>query len=233
MAKILCIETATQICSVALGIDGKLAALRECTRKNSHAEVLSTFIQEVIQEAGIKQEDLDAVAVSKGPGSYTGLRIGVSTCKGLAYALDLPVITIPTLQSMAKGLSMQENFDAEGDLLCPMIDARRMEVYCALYKPSNEAATEIEAKIIDEASFAEELKDKRITFFGDGAEKCKENFKDQLNAKFSEKGLPSAAAMIPLASEAFDAKCFEDIAYFEPYYLKNFVAGKPSVKGLR
>ncbi|MFA8300975.1 MAG: tRNA (adenosine(37)-N6)-threonylcarbamoyltransferase complex dimerization subunit type 1 TsaB [Hyphomicrobiales bacterium] len=230
MAKILCIETATQICSVAIGVDGKVVSLRENTRKNSHSEMITLYIQEVLDEAGINVQDLDAIAVSKGPGSYTGLRIGVSTVKGLAYSLEKPVIAISTLQSMAQ--SMASEYD-ENTLLCPMIDARRMEVYCAMYDSGNNQVSNIEAKIIDEDSFVDILEKQKVVFFGDGAEKCKEVFESKSNAIFTEKGLPSAVPMVDIAERLYAKEQFEDVAYFEPYYLKDFVAGKPKVKGLR
>ncbi|MFA8449887.1 MAG: tRNA (adenosine(37)-N6)-threonylcarbamoyltransferase complex dimerization subunit type 1 TsaB [Bacteroidales bacterium] len=234
MAKILCIETATNICSVAVGIDGKVAALKESTRKNSHAEVLTSFIQEALDEAKINKEDLDAIAVSKGPGSYTGLRIGVSTAKGLAYALSCPVITVTTLQSMAMGVILENQIAiSENTLLCPMIDARRMEVYCGLYNKEGKEVNPIEAKIIDEESFSDILQDKEIIYFGDGAQKCLDSFENKAHTHYYEKGFPTASAIITLAEKKFEASEFEDIAYFEPYYLKDFVAGKPRVKGLR
>jgi len=237
MAIILCIETATSVCSVAIARDHTLIASRESHKKNAHASLVSVFIDETIKEAGLKFEDIDAVAVSKGPGSYTGLRIGVSTAKGLCYALNIPMIAISTPRSMAAGMieylkKEQDNPDLS-TLVCPMIDARRMEVYSAIYTMDNEEIRKIEADIIESVSFEEYLQKSPVYFFGDGAEKCKETLSHQPNAHFNEFVFPSALHMIDLAFERFHSKQFVDVAYFEPFYLKDFVAGKPRVKGLR
>lgn len=222
MALILCIETATKSCSVALVKEGVVLARREeVSDRYSHAEQLTLFIEAVLQEQEKSMKDLAAVAVSKGPGSYTGLRIGVSTAKGLCYALDIPLMAISTLEAMAKGMQSKE----VADLYCPMIDARRMEVYCALYAAEGQQS-EIAAKVIDEDSFKDVLEKKSILFFGDGADKCQETIQHQ-NARFIEQLYPSATDMAVLASQAYAQQNFEDVAYFEPYYLKDFVAGKP------
>jgi len=237
MAIILCIETATSVCSVAIARDNTLIASRESDQKNVHASFVSVFINEVIQEAALKFEDLDAVAVSKGPGSYTGLRIGVSTAKGLCYALDIPLIAISTPRSMATGMItyLKKNRDHVdiATLVCPMIDARRMEVYSAIYNLDNEEIRKIGADIVESDSFEKYLQMSPVFFFGDGAEKCKETLSHQSNAHFNTVVLPSAVHMIDLAYVRFHSKQFVDVAYFEPFYLKNFVAGKPRVKGLR
>ena len=237
MAIVICIETATSVCSVALAKDNTLIAARESNQKNSHASLVSVFINETIREAGLKFEDLDAVAVSKGPGSYTGLRIGVSTAKGLCYALDIPLIAISTPRSMATGMIRYLNNKLDhvepGALICPMIDARRMEVYTALYDLANTEIREIGADIIEKNSFEDYLQKSPVYFFGDGAEKCKAILSHQSNARFNEFVLPSAVHMIDFAFQRFKKRQFVDVAYFEPFYLKDFIAGKPRVKGLK
>lgn len=227
MAKILQIETATQVCSVALAVDGKTIRVKEASGQNLHAANLTLFIDEVMQSANLPYADLDAIAVSKGPGSYTGLRIGVSTAKGLCYALDKPLIAIETLKMMAAGfLNTQAHFKG---LLCPMIDARRMEVYTALYATDLKVVENTSAKIIDENSFSEHLSKHNITFFGDGALKCAETLQHQ-QAIFSAENFNSAAHLSALAFKAFKTADFVDVAYFEPFYLKDFVATTPKQK---
>lgn len=221
MSIILGIETSTKICSVAITKGERLLALKEEGGAYSHSEKLTVFIQDVLNEANLELAAIDAIAVSKGPGSYTGLRIGVSVAKGLCYALDKPLIAVDTLQAMAK------NPVLTGDLFCPMIDARRMEVYTALYDQENKTIAPITAKIIDETSFSAELEKHQIVFFGDGAEKCKQVLGQNSNAVFTEDGLPSAQYINQIASEKFNQKEFEDVAYFEPYYLKDFVGTTP------
>jgi tRNA threonylcarbamoyladenosine biosynthesis protein TsaB len=221
LALILNIETATTMCSVSIGKDGKLVALKELNGDYTHAENLTLFIEAVVKQAGIQLADLDAIAISKGPGSYTGLRIGVSTAKGLCYSLDKPLIAINTLQHLSLALS-----EGEDTLLCPMIDARRMEVYCAVYDSNGNEIIPTAAEIIDENSFADLLKKGKMVFFGDGAAKCKETFSSNSNAVFRDNIYPSAKNMIPLSEKAFTDKQLEDVAYFEPFYLKDFVAGK-------
>jgi tRNA threonylcarbamoyladenosine biosynthesis protein TsaB len=232
MAVILNIETATRVCSVALAIDGEVVALKESHEKNAHAENITIFSEAVVKEAGLSLKDLDAIAVSKGPGSYTGLRIGVSTAKGFCYALDKPLIAIGTLTSLAAGMVTQQDNPADF-LYCPMIDARRMEVYAALFDGDLDTIMETEAIIIDKDSFAAHLPTQPIVFAGDGAAKCKEVLGFQENAVFFEELLPSATYMAALTAQKFNDEQFEDVAYFEPFYLKDFVAGVPKVKGLR
>ncbi|OFY88984.1 MAG: tRNA (adenosine(37)-N6)-threonylcarbamoyltransferase complex dimerization subunit type 1 TsaB [Bacteroidetes bacterium RIFCSPLOWO2_12_FULL_31_6] len=355
MSIILGIETATKICSVAISDGEKLLAIKEEGGAYSHSQKLTVFIQEVLDQAGKTFKDIDAVAVSKGPGSYTGLRIGVSSAKGLCYALGIPLIAVDTLQAMAKntppnlpstdgeGMPRYYTTDSQmwnlllekakehrkkpteaemvlwkflrtkqlgykfrrqhpvdrfipdfvciekkliievdgkihefqkeedkirteilnengfkvirfkneevicnidevvskikaqlqslpsgeikrGLLFCPMIDARRMEVYTALFDENNNLVEHITAKIIDEYSFAKHLKSHKILFFGDGAEKCKEILSKHPNAIFTDSGLPSAKTVNEIAHEKFNNKEFEDVAYFEPYYLKDFIA---------
>ena len=227
MATILQIETATQVCSAAISKDGKTIALKELMASNIHAGSLTLFIQEAMDIAGISFADLDAVAVSKGPGSYTGLRIGVSTAKGLCFALDKPLIAINTLQMMAAAVAQLEpQYDGR---ICPMIDARRMEVFTAVYDRKLETLMHTNAKIIDAQSFSEELNTGPLLFIGDGAAKCKEVLQHK-NAVFSDANFNSAAHMSMLAYEAFSKKQFEDVAYFEPFYLKDFVFTTPKKK---
>lgn len=220
MVTILQIETATPVCSAALSVDGETIALKELAAQNIHAGSLTLFIEEVMKMAGIAYADLDAVAVSSGPGSYTGLRIGVSTAKGICFAVDKPLIGIGTLRMMAKGF-LTANAAYTG-LVCPMIDARRMEVFTGLYDTSLQEVLPVTAKIIDESSYQEELATHQITFLGDGALKCNESILSA-NAQFSGVNYNSAANMSVLAFEAFKVGNFEDVAYFEPYYLKDFV----------
>jgi tRNA threonylcarbamoyladenosine biosynthesis protein TsaB len=224
MAFILNLETATTVCSVALAKDGQLLSQKELNGDYTHAENLTLFIEAVVKEAKLSLKNLDAIAVSKGPGSYTGLRIGVSTAKGLCYSLDKPLIAINTLEHSAYGCSLMHG--KSNDLFCPMIDARRMEVYCAVYDKSNKLIRSTAAEIIDEQSFQDLLEKQTVYFFGDGAEKCKSILSPHPNAIFLDHLYPSANNMITLAAHAFQKKQFEDVAYFEPFYLKDFVAGK-------
>lgn len=224
MAKILQIETATSVCSVAVSIHGKTVAVKEELGQNLHASNLTLFIEEAIKEAGITFKDLDAIAISKGPGSYTGLRIGVSTAKGLCYALDLPLIAIETLEMMAAGFLIK-NPDYK-DLVCPMIDARRMEVYTTIFDAKLKVLEPTTAKIIDESSFADFLIDQKITYIGDGSSKCEEALNNS-NAIFCNDNFNSATYLSLLAENAFAKSDFEDVAYFEPFYLKDFVVTQP------
>lgn len=231
MALILHIETATQVCSVALTDSGRLLGLRESNEKNVHSRVITVFIDELMKAGGRAYGDLDAVAVSMGPGSYTGLRIGVSTAKGICYALDKPLISVGTLHAMAAG--MESLSTGTPSLLCPMIDAKRMEVYNALFTVEGlHPFRDTIAEIITENSFGELLKTHRILFAGDGAAKCKPLLQHHPNAVFLDSFQPSAAFMAPLAEEKFRQLQFENTAYFEPYYLKDFIPGIPKVKGL-
>jgi len=228
MSLILGIETSTKICSVALSDGEQLLAVKEEGGDYSHSEKLTLFIEEVLEKAGKKMYDITAVAVSKGPGSYTGLRIGVSAAKGLCYALDIPLISVSTLQAMAQRVVQESNKEENSNLLyCPMIDARRMEVYTALFDKENKIIETISAKIIDENSFVGYLKNNSILFFGDGAEKCKPTLTKEQNAIFSNKGLPSAQYINQIAYQKLQNKEIEDVAYFEPYYLKDFITTTP------
>ncbi|TAJ15160.1 tRNA (adenosine(37)-N6)-threonylcarbamoyltransferase complex dimerization subunit type 1 TsaB [Marinilabiliaceae bacterium JC017] len=232
MGRILCIETSTTVCSVALTNNGKVISSREVRQINSHASHLTVLIEEMINaEKELSLNDIDAVAVSSGPGSYTGLRIGVSTAKGICYALNKPLIAIDSLAILAQAAASQKevlNFEAN-TLLCPMIDARRMEVYTALYDLNMNRTTEISAEIIDETSYTELLQKRPIVFFGNGAAKCKTVISEH-NATFIDNLDPIATNMAQLANDAFQKEKFEDVAYFEPFYLKDFVATKPKKK---
>ncbi|MEI8202614.1 MAG: tRNA (adenosine(37)-N6)-threonylcarbamoyltransferase complex dimerization subunit type 1 TsaB [Bacteroidota bacterium] len=236
MPLLLHIETATTVCSVALSLHQQLISIAEIHSANSHSSLIATYIVNVCKDASIELKDIDAVCVSKGPGSYTGLRIGVSAAKGLCFALDKPLISVETLQTMAQAFLLSGNFFAIASdpttLLCPMIDARRMEVYCALYDASLNLVQSVDAIIIDQSSFDQLLPHHKILFFGDGAAKCRESISHP-NAIFIENFQTSAKGMISLAEEKYKAGLFENLAYFEPFYLKEFIAGKPRVKGLQ
>lgn len=233
MTNILLIETATNVCSIGLSSNGRIVSIKESFDQRSHAELITIFIAEVLREANISFQDLDAVAVSKGPGSYTGLRIGVSSAKGICFAIDKPLIAIDTLYALSVGFreTMRGSIQAT-DLLCPMIDARRMEVYSTLFDSSNKVISPTQALIIDHQSFSNELETHRIWFFGDGASKCKNAKIIHKNAIIVDNFFPSVHNMSLLAHEQFNNNQFENVAYFEPFYLKDFIAGLPKVKGL-
>lgn len=231
MAEILLIETATSACSVGLVNSEGSVFVRESFKQRSHAELITVFIEEVVQEAGIDINEIDAVAVSMGPGSYTGLRIGVSTAKGVCYALGKPLIAIDTLQAMAAGMIAQS--EDKQMLFAPMIDARRMEVYTAIFNAEIQKLNATEALIVDESAFQQWLSDSKVLFFGDGAAKCKPVISTHAKALFVNDFHPSVNYMAALAIDKFKAGMFENTAYFEPYYLKDFIAAPPRVKGLR
>ncbi len=233
MARLLLIETATRVCSVAFSEAGIIKSIRESHVQNSHASLVTPFSEEVVKEAGYDFSDIDAFVVSKGPGSYTGLRIGVSTAKGFAYGTGKKLISVNTLQSMAYGMAQKAGETAEELLFCPMIDARRMEVYAAVYNAGMEEILPTQAVIVDESSFADLLKNNKVLFAGDGAAKCKPLLSKNKNALFSDGFFPSATHMAAIAEKKYRNGQFEDVAYFEPFYLKDFVAGIPKVKGLR
>ena len=223
---ILQIETATTSCSVAIAHNGHVLAFKELDQRNIHAEVITLFIESVFAGAGKQYSDLDAVAISSGPGSYTGLRIGVSTAKGLCYALDKPLIAIETLKAMADGIVFNPDTNLPTDtLLCPMIDARRMEVFTAVFDNKGSKVIPTTALIIDQDSFADLLTQHEIIFFGDGAAKCR-NAITHPNARFIDGFTNSAVHLTAAAKTNFDTGIFENLAYFEPYYLKDFIAGK-------
>lgn len=216
MALILNIETATKNCSVTLSKDGRTLAKREIAEQNfSHAEKLHVFIEELFAESHLKLQDLSAIAVSQGPGSYTGLRIGVSAAKGLCYALSIPLIAVDTLEILARKINI-----SNGTIL-PMIDARRLEVYSAFFDSNYTKIRETKAEIIDENSFQEETE--ILHLIGDGAMKFKEILTDEKFKYYPEIQFPSAAEMSLISFQKFQNKQFEDVAYFEPFYLKDFV----------
>ncbi len=234
MARILNIETSTEVCSVALSENGNLLFLKETLEGLNHSELLTVFIEDLFTENGIKMDSLDAVAVSKGPGSYTGLRIGVSVAKGLCYALNIPLISVNSLQIL--GIYAAENsakYLTDGNngevLFCPMIDARRMEVYTSLFNKKGEQLKPVSAEIIDKNFLAEFLENHKILFFGNGAEKCKNQILHN-NALFLGPESTSAQFMTNITFTKYNKKEFEDVAYFEPFYLKNFVATIPKNK---
>ena len=218
MSLILNIETSTKNCSVSLTESGSVIAMKQINDgKYSHNENLHTFIVDVLIEADKKIKDIEAVAVSKGPGSYTGLRIGVSAAKGLCFSLDIPLISISTLQSLALQVQVEDAY------IVSMLDARRMEVYSAVYDEGTNLLREIRAEILEENSFEEFLNEKTVYFIGDGVEKTKTLISHK-NAIFIDDKLPTANEMASLSYAKFQQKDFEDLAYFEPFYLKDFVA---------
>ncbi|MCD8740068.1 tRNA (adenosine(37)-N6)-threonylcarbamoyltransferase complex dimerization subunit type 1 TsaB [Mucilaginibacter roseus] len=229
MNTILQIETATTACSLALAFNGEVAVYKTINQRNIHAEVITLYIDELLKEAGAEYAMLDAIAVSAGPGSYTGLRIGISTAKGLCFALDKPLIAIETLEAMTKGFIAAKAVEIDDDtLLCPMIDARRMEVYTALFSANGQRVTETSAEIIDANSYADRLANGKVIFFGDGAPK----FQDVLthpNAVIIPDFVNSAEHLTKPALQKLQTGAFEDVAYYEPFYLKDFIAGKKTL----
>lgn len=220
MSYILAIETSTKNCSVGIFKEADLVGFKEEISENySHSERLTLFIEEIFKEAQIKKEQLDAVAVSQGPGSYTGLRIGTATAKGICYGLGIPLIAISTLQAMAFSMQRKEI----SDLYSPMIDARRMEVYSAIYNSKNEIIRDIQADIINDMSYQSELK-KKVVFFGDNISKCEKIIKHK-NARFINNIFPSVKDIGILIHERFQKEMFEDLTCFEPFYLKDFISG--------
>lgn len=227
MPLLLSIETATKVCSVALHEDDRLLASQHLHIDKSHSGLLTVLINDIVRYAGYALSDLSAVAVSEGPGSYTGLRIGASTAKGLGFSLDVPVVTVNTLQAMAKGgLPYAE----PGSLMCPMIDARRMEVYYLLMDSNGKVVEEPSPVVVDENSFAQELEERKMYFFGDGAAKCRPLLGKSPNAHFVPGIVPSAVQIGEIGLEKFAANDFADLAYFEPFYLKEFYSPKPKKK---
>lgn len=220
MAKLLHIETSTTMCSVAVSENDSLLAAKEINEGYTHAENLHVFIQDLLNETQIDTRELNAIAVSKGPGSYTGLRIGVSAAKGLAYALNIPLLSVDTLQVMSA--QARTTHPGEG-FFCPMLDARRMEVYTAVYDSKLNRVSEIQALIVDENSIAPFSQFPKLRFFGDGMGKCKSILSRLENAGFIEGIVPSAKDIVALAYAKFQNKAFEDVAYFEPFYLKDFL----------
>jgi tRNA threonylcarbamoyladenosine biosynthesis protein TsaB len=217
LALILNIETSTKNCSVSIADNGRILKIKELNNGNySHAEVLHPFITDILKVAKLPLHKIDAVAVSKGPGSYTGLRIGVSAAKGLCFSLHKPLISIDTLTSLSHAIFIDNGF------IVPMLDARRMEVYASVYNNKHEQLRDIRAEIIDESSFLEYLEKGKVYFLGDGAQKCKGIIKHK-NAVFVDDKFPSSKEMATLSDHKYKVKDIENVAYFEPFYLKDFV----------
>ena len=233
MNTILNIDTSTTVCSVALSAGGECLSMRKDESGNNHSRVIGVFTQQLLQEADSNGWKVAAVALSQGPGSYTGLRIGTSFAKGLCYGMNIPLIAIPTLKIMAWAVA--QRLKAEGvhtdALLCPMIDARRMEVYSAVYDMELNEVEAVSAKIIDHESFSDLLANRKIYFFGNGSNKCKDAITSH-NATFIDGVNPLATDMAVMAHEAYNKKEFADVAYFEPFYLKDFITTKPKRLGV-
>lgn len=232
---ILLLESSTDTLSVALCRNGKVAAAREKAATRDHAALLLTFVDEVMRDSGLRPAGVDAVAVSKGPGSYTGLRIGVSSAKGLCYALDKPLIAVNPLQALAMEAARSFDTDtAARALFCPMTDAGRMEVYAGLYTGTGDIVRDVQADIVTPESYAEYLVSpgQKLYFLGNGAEKCRAVLGQRPDMLFLPGWEPNARYMAVPATRAYLDGTFEDTAYFVPFYLKDFVAGKPHVKGL-
>lgn len=233
MSLILCIETGTDICSVGLARDGELISLRESAEGRDHAKKVGVFVDELLREMDVMPDELDAVAVGKGPGSYTGLRIGVSFAKGLCYGLQIPLIAVGSLDAMTEVAC--EDFEAgilgveslDDKWLCPMVDARRMEVYAQVFSSLGVAQCDVRAEVVGEESFSEWRKERKMVIFGNGAAKCREVLPDAIYVNVT----PSARGLARLAEERLKAGEVEDIAYFEPFYLKDFIV-IPSKKKL-
>lgn len=225
MSCILNIETSTNVCSVALSQDGVCLYEDVNMEGPSHAQVLAGYVKNAVSFADSHAIPIDAIAISKGPGSYTGLRIGVSEAKGVAYGRDAKLLSVPTLKLLTVPILLGYDELPEDALLCPMIDARRMEVYCALYDRALNEVVQTQALVIDSDSFKEYLDKQPIYFMGNGADKCVETIQHP-NAHFIKNIVPRAKNMIPLAEMAMAKEQFEDVAYFEPFYLKEFVATK-------
>lgn len=227
MSCILHVETSTEVCSVGISENTEMIYYEETNQPMSHSSLLGIFVKKAMEYLDQAGKKADAVAISCGPGSYTGLRIGTSMAKGLCYGLDIPLIAIPTLKIMTVNLIHEKQY--KSCLFCPMIDARRMEVYTALYDDNLNTIQNTTAKIIDEDSFADLLGNNRIIFFGNGAEKCKSKISHP-HAIFVDNIYPTAKNMVYLSLEKYNESQFEDVAYFEPYYLKDFVATTPKNK---
>jgi tRNA threonylcarbamoyladenosine biosynthesis protein TsaB len=230
MALILNIETSTEVCSVAIARNGSVIHSRQNLSGQNHAMLLTVYINELLVESNLTMEQLDAVAVSGGPGSYTGLRIGVSVAKGLCYASRLPMIAITSLEAMAHYvITNRKNFQYQemgNALFCPMIDARRMEVYTSFYDVNGVQIREIQADIIDHQSYLPYLENNTVFFFGNGAAKCRDAISHP-HAIFIDGIITTAENMVSLAERDFKLQKFVDVAYYEPFYLKDFVATIP------
>ena len=221
MSRIILIETSTSLCSVAIEQDGDVIATRESCEPKAHAALTAPFVKEVLDERGLKVSDCDAVCVSAGPGSYTGLRVGASTAKGLCFASGLPLLAVGTLDILVRQ-AMEEGLPEGIRHIIPMVDARRMEVYTAIYSADGRRLTDVEPMVVTEDSFREALSEGPATFIGDGALKCREIINSPDSTFVGT--CPKASAMAALAEEAFRSGAFKDCAYFEPFYLKQFIA---------
>lgn len=228
---ILLLETATAVCSVALAHDGRVMKEVHSDEANAHSSKLSVFVRDIFENTQLSLKDMDAVCVASGPGSYTGLRIGVSSAKGLCYALEKPLLAVPTLMGMASWYFMQHpDFDG---FVCPMIDARRMECYTAIYNHDLDELKPVSADVITAGCYDEWLDKNNVVFVGDGAEKTRELLGSHSHARYDKDYRVSAAGLLPIAEKKLAAGEKEDVAYFEPFYLKDFVAKKSVVHGLR
>ena len=230
MTLLLSLETSTHSFSGALHQEGKLVSYKESSENQTTASMLSVRIDELFKNSGFKKNQLSAVIIASGPGSYTGLRIGVATAKGICYALNIPLISVNTLSLMTWQFinQLSSEYDLEGVLLCPMLDARRMEVYCMLMDKAGQIIEPIQAKVIDEQSFSDLLDRKKIYFFGEGSDKCKNSIHHP-NAKFVSGSKPSASALGVIGFQKFERNEFENTDLFEPLYLKDFVIKKPNL----
>ena len=233
MSLILCIETGTDICSVGIARDGELLSLRESDQGRDHAKNLAVFVDELLHETSIRPDELDAVAVGMGPGSYTGLRIGVSFAKGMCYGLNIPLLAVGSLDALAQ-VAIEDHeagiMNVEGwtdAVLCPMVDARRMEVYAQIFDVKCNSLSSVSAEVITEDSFSQWRKERKMIIFGNGAAKCQELLPDAVYISV----VPSARGLARLAHQRYEEGKFEDIAYFEPFYLKDFIV-IPSKKKL-
>lgn len=222
MARILLIETSTAQLSTALAENGIVTAFRVCDEPRMQAALTAPFVKEVLDEKGLSIKDLDAVCVGKGPGSYTGLRVGVSTAKGLCFGAGIPLLSAGTLDVLVQEAHRLQIVPEDCKFIVPMVDARRMEVYTAVFTPDGRQLSETKPVVVEPSSFADALAQGPVLFIGDGALKCRETLSSP-NAHFAA-AFPSAMAMAPLAEKACTEKRFEDLAYFEPFYLKDFVA---------
>lgn len=222
--RLLLLETSTALCSAALSEDGRVLQYREAEGRNVHSSLAAVLVRDILDAAGLRVSDCDAVAISKGPGSYTGLRVGVSTAKGLCFGAGIPLIGIGTPEVLVAQAAREGLVPAGCRHIVPMIDARRMEVYSAVFTPEGQRLTEVEPTVVTEDSFADILADGApVLFIGDGAEKCREVLGSHPNAVFVQ-GCPKASALAAPATAAYNEKRFEDVAYFEPFYLKDFIA---------
>lgn len=219
---ILSLETATAVSSVAIFEEGQLLAVQDVHTNKLHAKLITVLVDQILTNLDLRPKDLAGVVVSQGPGSYTGLRVGVSAAKGLAMALQIPLLSVGSLESLA--FSVIDIAKAANAWICPLLDARRMEVYCAIFDEHGTAQTEVEARIIEEGAFEEILSERKVVFLGDGAAKCKEILEKNPNAIVLEDRISSAAFSGTPAWSKFQQEDFEDLVTFEPFYLKNFVA---------